>query len=118
MNSITASRRVAVGAVVERTGNTRPARVLRTYRRRLICPLIIACAAVLFSRTEVVCRSQTTITVDANANRHPISPLIYGVAFGTTAQLTDLNAPLNRSGGNATTRYNWQLNASNHANDW
>src|SRR4029077_8627724 len=25
---------------------------------------------------------------------------------------------LNRSGGNAETRYNWQLNAHNHANDW
>ena len=60
----------------------------------------------------------TTITVDASANRHPISPLIYGTAFATTAQLLDLNAPLNRSGGNTTTSYNWQQNASNHANDW
>ncbi len=59
-----------------------------------------------------------TITVDAAANRHPISPLIYGVAFASPAQLQALNSPLNRSGGNAETRYNWRLNASNHANDW
>ncbi|MEZ5427098.1 MAG: glycoside hydrolase family 44 protein [Pyrinomonadaceae bacterium] len=58
------------------------------------------------------------IQIDAAANRHPINPLIYGTAYATTAQLIDLNAPLNREGGNNTTRYNWQLNADNRANDW
>jgi hypothetical protein len=47
-----------------------------------------------------------------------ISPLIYGVAFASASQLNELNAPLNRWGGNSTTRYNWQLNADNKANDW
>ena len=59
-----------------------------------------------------------TINVDANANRRPISPGIYGVAHATTAQLIDLRSPLNRNGGNNTTRYNWQLNADNRGNDW
>lgn len=59
-----------------------------------------------------------TIQVDAAANRHPISPLIYGTAFATATQLLDLNSPLNRHGGNTTTSYNWQQNAANHANDW
>ena len=60
-----------------------------------------------------------TITVDASANRHPISTLIYGVAFASSASdLQDLNAPLHRSGGNAETRYNWQLNATSRAADW
>ncbi len=58
------------------------------------------------------------IKVDAAARRHPISPMIYGVAFAGPDQLKALNSPLNRSGGNAMTRYNWRLNASNHANDW
>jgi hypothetical protein len=62
--------------------------------------------------------AQITITVDAAADRKPINPMIYGTAFATTAQLIELNSPLNRSGGNATTRYNWQQNASNRANDW
>ncbi len=62
--------------------------------------------------------STVTIRVDASANRHPISPEIYGVAFASTTELSDLNVPLNRSGGNGTTRYNWQINASNHAQDW
>ncbi|MEQ1764419.1 MAG: glycoside hydrolase family 44 protein [Pyrinomonadaceae bacterium] len=63
-------------------------------------------------------RAQVAITVDAAADRRPINPMIYGTAFATTAQLLDLNSPLNRHGGNATTRYNWQQNATNRANDW
>jgi hypothetical protein len=62
--------------------------------------------------------SPALITVDAAANRHLISPLIYGTAFASSNQLADLNCPLNRSGGNAETRYNWQLNAHNRANDF
>src|SRR5712691_2241237 len=63
-------------------------------------------------------QSAITIAVDAAANRRPINPNIYGVAHATTAQLNDLNSPLNRNGGNNTTRYNWQLNADNRGNDW
>ena len=59
-----------------------------------------------------------TINIDVNMNRRPINPNIYGVAHATTAQLNDLNSPLNRNGGNNTTRYNWQLNGDNRANDW
>jgi hypothetical protein len=59
-----------------------------------------------------------TVTVDANLNRHPISANIYGVADASTAQLNDLNASLNRYGGNASSGYNWQLNASNRGFDW
>jgi len=58
------------------------------------------------------------IEVDAQANPHPISPLIYGVAFASSNQLAELNSPLNRSGGNSETRYNWLTNAHNHAADW
>src|ERR1051325_1427134 len=59
-----------------------------------------------------------SVNIDANANRHPIDPRIYGVAYGSTAQLSDLNVPLNRYGGNNSSRYNWQLNADNRDNDW
>jgi hypothetical protein len=58
------------------------------------------------------------IIVDPTLNPRPISPLIYGVAFASASQLDELNAPLNRWGGNSTTRYNWFLNADNKANDW
>ena len=59
-----------------------------------------------------------TVNIDVSLNRRLINPNIYGVAHATTAQLNDLNSPLNRNGGNNTTRYNWQLNADNRANDW
>lgn len=59
-----------------------------------------------------------SVAIDAQLNRHAISPYIYGVAFATRAQLGDLNAPLNRYGGNTSSRYNWKLNASNRAGDW
>lgn len=62
--------------------------------------------------------AQTTIAIDAGANRRSISPYIYGVAHGTQAQLSELNSPLNRNGGNAASRYNWQQNASNRGRDW
>jgi PKD repeat protein len=58
------------------------------------------------------------VTVDVNSGRHPIDPRIYGVAYATTSQLNDLHVPLNRYGGNNSSRYNWQLNADNRAQDW
>jgi hypothetical protein len=70
------------------------------------------------STAPPVTNTPVTIAIDGQLNRHAISPLIYGVAFASTAQLADLNSPLNRSGGNAETRYNWQLNAHNRAADW
>ena len=59
-----------------------------------------------------------TVRVEVNAQRRPISPFIYGVAHATQAQLDELNAPFNRNGGNATSRYNWQANAANRGRDW
>jgi hypothetical protein len=62
--------------------------------------------------------AQTMINVNVTANRRAINPNIYGTAFATQAQLTDLNAPLNRQGGNSQSTYNWNLNADNRGNDY
>jgi hypothetical protein len=59
-----------------------------------------------------------TVNVDAAANRHAIDPRIYGVAFASTAELNDLGATLNRWGGNAMSRYNWQFSTANRAKDY
>lgn len=61
---------------------------------------------------------EVAITVNIAAGRHKIDPRIYGLAYATPEQLRDLNAPLNRMGGNNTSRYNWKLNADNRGNDW
>ena len=73
-------------------------------------------ALLLFATT--VAAQTTTIAIDATADRHPISPDIYGVNFASTEQLLELNVGLNRWGGNWSSRYNWQQNCSNRANDW
>jgi hypothetical protein len=90
--------------------------VLRQKAAAFLCLLL--CFAGSPAPDAFAQNTSVTINVDAGLNRHAISPLIYGLAFASTAQLADLNCPLNRSGGNATTRYNWQLNATNHADDW
>jgi len=59
-----------------------------------------------------------TVAVDAAANRHPINPQVYGVAFASPTDLAALNAPLNRMGGNNMSTYNWATNAQNLDNDW
>ena len=59
-----------------------------------------------------------TITVDAHANQKPISPLIYGTAFASSAQLSDLNFTANRSGGNEESTYNWQVGAHGKGADY
>jgi hypothetical protein len=59
-----------------------------------------------------------TIAVNAATGRRTINPQIYGTNYGTTAQLKDLYAPLNRMGGNNTSRYNWLQNADNRGSDW
>lgn len=59
-----------------------------------------------------------TVTIDATANQHSISPMIYGVNFASKSDLALLNAPLNRMGGNSMTTYNWKQNAQNLAQDW
>lgn len=70
------------------------------------------------SSAPPVTNTAVSIAVDGQLNRHPINPLIYGVAFASSNQLADLNFTLNRSGGNAETRYNWRTNAHNRARDW
>ncbi len=58
------------------------------------------------------------LTVEVGAGRHPIDPDIYGMNFASEALAAELDLPVRRWGGNATTRYNWQTDTSNHASDW
>jgi len=64
------------------------------------------------------------VVVDCTQPGHPISPLIYGIAFNNLRELKDshqweLGATARRWGGNPTSRYNWKLgNVWNTANDY
>ncbi|MEV6551089.1 glycoside hydrolase family 44 protein [Streptomyces sp. NPDC051597] len=62
--------------------------------------------------------SGPAITVDATTGRHAIDPHIYGMNFPDEALAAELRLPTGRWGGNATTRYNYKLDAYNAGSDW
>jgi hypothetical protein len=59
-----------------------------------------------------------SVSVNLAGTRRAIDPLIYGVNFGSDAQHADLHYPTRRWGGNSTSRYNWQFDVHNTANDY
>lgn len=60
-----------------------------------------------------------TLAVNVQNARHPISDLIYGMhAVADENFAKEIDLPLRRWGGNNTTRYNWQIGATNQASDW
>src|SRR5277367_1433976 len=61
-----------------------------------------------------------TLTVDASASHHPISPNIYGIAnYGLDATYAqEIQVPNIRWGGDGTTRYNWEVDSTNTGFDW
>ena len=58
------------------------------------------------------------VNIDANAGKRSINPEIYGVNSADEAAVSALNVPLNRLGGNRTSRYNWLENADGTASDY
>ena len=84
-------------------------------RRRIVGHSL---ALLFLAATALGQNPPTSVAVDANANRHPISPNIYGICYGDANDMAALNAPLNRWGGNATSRYNWQIDAHSADSDW
>jgi len=58
------------------------------------------------------------LSVNAAADRHAISPYIYGMNFANEDLAQELGLPLRRWGGNHTSRYNWQLDITNQGMDW
>ncbi len=58
------------------------------------------------------------LLIDAGSGRHPISEGIYGMNFADAGLAAELRLPVNRWGGNRTTRYNWQNDTANHDRDW
>jgi hypothetical protein len=59
-----------------------------------------------------------TLTVNAQAGRHPISPYIYGLNFATPGLAAAIQPPVNRWGGNETDVYNWRLGSGNTGLDY
>src|ERR1700722_14081702 len=73
--------------------------------------------------------SGVVLQVDECASRHTISDDIYGITFFWTSLASsalqpsiqfaeNVHLPVNRLGGDATTRYNWQVDSTNSGEDW
>ena len=61
------------------------------------------------------------IAIDAKNVTHKIDPNIYGVAFANADRFgtsSDLDATINRWGGNAVSTHNWEINTTNRAKDY
>ena len=76
-------------------------------------------------------RSGPSLSIDAAANRHPISPDIYGINFywdlGSSTDpkrqaylnaARDIRATVRRWGGNGASTYHWKFDVNNIAADW
>lgn len=76
--------------------------------------MAVLMAGALLAQTE-----GPAISVDAGAGRHAISPDIYGINDYSDAGLgAELRTGVRRWGGDAATRFNWQLDTYNAASDW
>lgn len=62
--------------------------------------------------------SGPALSVDASADRHAISPDIYGMNFADPALAREIGLPVNRWGGNRAETYNWRIGAANTGRDW
>ncbi|SJM90816.1 hypothetical protein CRENPOLYSF2_1870003 [Crenothrix polyspora] len=70
--------------------------------------------------------AKLAMTIDAAANRKPISEQIYGINFygmDETGEddgdfMKKVGVTVRRWGGNTTSRYNWKIDATNSGHDW
>jgi Glycoside hydrolase family 44/Bacterial Ig-like domain (group 3) len=84
--------------------------------------LLVTMSAVACTGHSMLAQSggAPTLTVDAAASRHAISPNIYGIAnYGLDATFAEeIQVPNIRWGGDGTSRYNWLVDSSNAGFDW
>ena len=74
--------------------------------------------ALALSALSTLAHADVTVAVDPAANAHPISPLIYGLNFPTDPQIDAAHLTVGRWGGNAVTRYNYEIDTGNTAADY
>ena len=92
-------------------------KVMPTKQDSRIILAFAACAALLPAPTYAQSPGPA-LSVNAQADRHPISPYVYGMAYPNPALAQEIRLPLNRWGGDAATRYNWQVDNTNAGDDW
>ena len=70
--------------------------------------------------TEVSEDSEVKVTIDIEGESRQISEQIYGVSVsgGARPYFSEVGVSVVRWGGNARTRFNWEINATNSGADW
>ncbi|NOU69069.1 hypothetical protein GC096_34170 [Paenibacillus sp. LMG 31461] len=60
------------------------------------------------------------VTIDSTKGHRALSPGIFGVNFEDSPSEghSTMNVPVKRWGGNAMTRYNWEIDTTNRGGDW
>jgi len=62
--------------------------------------------------------TSVAVTINSLANRHLISPYIYGINSFSPSDITNLSPKLVRFGGNEASDYNWKLLTYNSGSDY
>jgi uncharacterized protein (TIGR03437 family) len=71
-----------------------------------------------FAVLGLYAQTAPTLAVDANANRHSISPYIYGInEWSDDGLMGMMRIPVIRWGGDDATSYNWQSSIKNNTGD-
>lgn len=83
--------------------------------RRL--PAAIAALVLAVAAAPAAADPGPALHVDAQQDRHAISPDIYGINFADQALANEIDLPVDRWGGNLFEAYNWQLGSTNFASD-
>ncbi len=84
----------------------------------LLAAAVVTAATMVAGSPLAHAAAGPALTVDATAAGHPISPDVYGMNFADASLAKELRLPVDRWGGNATTRYNYLTSTSNRASDW
>ena len=101
-------------------------RMMRLFFLGIIALLMLGASAPPVARPAIALAGPA-LSVNVTGNRHAISADIYGVTFfydNTATAGADLafakaiHLPVNRHGGDATSRYNWKVDSTNSAADW
>lgn len=96
---------------------------LNVQKKHYVATLVLGGSLIGILMPTAVAHADTStgpaLSVDVAANRHTISPDIYGVNAGVDAATAkEMGATVFRWGGDATTNYNWQVDSSNSGRDW
>eukprot|EP01112_Ceratiomyxa_fruticulosa_P010552 TRINITY_DN2801_c0_g2_i1.p1 TRINITY_DN2801_c0_g2~~TRINITY_DN2801_c0_g2_i1.p1 ORF type:complete len:768 (-),score=150.73 TRINITY_DN2801_c0_g2_i1:159-2462(-) len=71
-----------------------------------------------FTLSNIQVSYNATVTLDFSKLGNTINPYIFGVSFGDASQIKNVGYTINRWGGNSATRYSWDYDTQNKANDW